>query len=156
MYKRTVPAMTVSLRLYLEHAFGKSFSFRLLNLNSPLWFASSNILSNDLVNWFCKCPPAFVTNTAMLHGFSPSSPQLHSHQTEFIIFVCVCWARLNLLDSIDGTTLWKCFTFFTEIPKLLIIFVQITNAPMIWHCIRLPTYLIIIIRKMTTEGETTK
>lgn len=59
--------MTVSLKLYLELAFGNSFNFLPLNFNSPLKWASSSILSKDLVNWLCICPLIFVANTAMSH-----------------------------------------------------------------------------------------
>lgn len=62
-----LPAITVSLKLYLSLAFGKSFSFLLLNFSSPLWLASSKIRSNDLVKGFWNCPFMPGTITAMVH-----------------------------------------------------------------------------------------
>lgn len=91
-----LPAMTVSLRLYFELAFGKSFSFLLLSFNSPLWFASSSIFSSDLVNWFCMCPFIFEANTAMTHG-----PQHDTHSSTTLnelmekVYVTMNW-QLNL------------------------------------------------------------
>lgn len=63
--------MTVSLRLYLDMIFGKSFSFLQLSFNSPLSAASSKIRSSDRDRFwwpifilfdFCKTIAAILQN----------------------------------------------------------------------------------------------
>lgn len=73
--------MTVSWRSYLEAPvlpiFGKSFSLRPLNFNSPLRCASSRILSKLLVSCFWMWQLIFVVTIAILH-FSSTKKKRHA------------------------------------------------------------------------------
>lgn len=55
-----LPAITVSLKLYLAAVFGKSFNLRPLSLSSPLKFASSNTFG---------IKPAIVGCLSLLFGY---------------------------------------------------------------------------------------